>query len=68
MTEVSETMQGYFANFIKTGDPNGPGLPEWPVGQPDAAGQVRRLRIDVHSRAEPEPRARYQFLDQEGAR
>jgi para-nitrobenzyl esterase len=25
--QVSALMQGYYANFIKTGDPNGPGLP-----------------------------------------
>ncbi len=61
---VSATMQGYFANFIKTGNPNGVGLPQWPVGTPDASGRVTRMRIDVHSRAEPEPRARYLFLDQ----
>ena len=54
---VSATMQNYFANFIKKGDPNGPGLPEWPVAQV--------MRLDVQSRAEPDTtRARYLFLDQ----
>jgi para-nitrobenzyl esterase len=60
---VSETMQGYFANFVRTGDPNGAGLPRWPVGAPSERGPVQRMRIDVVSRAEPEPRARYLFLD-----
>jgi para-nitrobenzyl esterase len=61
--KVSETMQNYFANFIKTGDPNGPGVPAWPRGGV-ANGQVQRIRIDVDTRAESEPRARYLFLDQ----
>lgn len=59
--KVSETIQGYFVNFIKTGNPNGPGLPEWPVY---AGPGYQRMRIDVLSRAEAEPeRARYQALD-----
>jgi para-nitrobenzyl esterase len=62
--KVSETMQGYFANFVTTGQPNGPGLPSWPIGTPAPDGQVLRLRIDVTTRAEPEPRPRYLFLDQ----
>ena len=28
--EIARMMQGYFLNFIRTGDPNGLGLPVWP--------------------------------------
>jgi para-nitrobenzyl esterase len=60
--KVSETMQGYFVNFIKTGNPNGPGLPNWPAY--DAKTNYMRMRIDAVSKAEPEPdRARYLVLD-----
>jgi para-nitrobenzyl esterase len=59
---VSAVMQNYFANFIKTGDPNGQRLPKWP---PIRGGDVRVMRLDVQSRAEPDTtRARYLFLDQ----
>jgi para-nitrobenzyl esterase len=60
--EVSKTMQAYFANFIKSGNPNGPGLPEWPEYRPD--NNYQRMRIDVVSHAEPEAhRDRYLALD-----
>jgi len=61
--KVSETMMGYFANFVKTGNPNGAGLPTRPQGKPDASGKVMRMRIDVDTRAELEPRDRYLFLE-----
>jgi para-nitrobenzyl esterase len=60
--KVSATMQSYFVNFIKSGNPNGAGVPEWPAYS--AKTGYLRMRIDVQSKAEPEPdRARYQVLD-----
>ncbi|MFM8394017.1 MAG: carboxylesterase family protein, partial [Acidobacteriota bacterium] len=57
--QVSRLMQEYFANFIKTGDPNGKGLPTWPLFK---AGQ--KLVIDVQTRAAPNvERPRYEYLD-----
>lgn len=60
--KVSEIMQAYFANFIKTGNPNGLGLPIWPAA--GSSGTVQVMNIDVNTRAEPEKnRGRYLFLD-----
>ncbi|MDX5437399.1 MAG: carboxylesterase family protein, partial [Pontibacter sp.] len=60
--QVSEVMQNYFANFIKTGDPNGKALPAWPAVNKGDKEQV--LHIDVHTEAKPAiHRARYQMLD-----
>jgi para-nitrobenzyl esterase len=60
--KVSETMQSYFANFIRTFNPNGSGLPEWPAY--NAKTTYARMHLDVVSKSEPEPdRARYQVLE-----
>jgi len=58
--KVSQVMQDYFANFIKTWNPNGKGLPNWPKFR-----EGQRIVIDVNTRAEAEKkRTRYEFLDQ----
>ncbi|HEV2447505.1 MAG TPA: carboxylesterase family protein, partial [Candidatus Sulfopaludibacter sp.] len=48
--KVSATMEAYFANFVKAGNPNGAGLPEWPAA--NAGGDVQYMHIDVETRAE----------------
>lgn len=61
--KVSETMQKYFANFIKTGNPNGTGLPEWPSAAPEDKNPSVMI-IDVESKnANAFDEARYEFLD-----
>jgi para-nitrobenzyl esterase len=46
---TSHALQGYFVNFIKTGDPNGEGLPHWP---PYATGA--RMILGPRPEAEPD--------------
>jgi para-nitrobenzyl esterase len=60
--KVSATMESYFANFIKTGNPNGQGLPKW---EPNTSGsKVQYMNIDVNTSLEPETdRERYLFLE-----
>jgi len=60
--KVSRTMEEYFANFTKTGNPNGSKLPKWPAANSDKSVPV--MHIDVETRMEPEKhRERYDFLD-----
>ena len=61
--KVSETMSEYFANFIKTGNPNGAKLPQWEAAKAgDATPPV--MIIDTESRTEKaKDDARYHFLD-----
>jgi para-nitrobenzyl esterase len=56
---AAETASRYWVNFVKTGDPNAPGLPHWPSWR--ESGEV--MRIDGQCRATPEEgRERQAFL------
>ncbi|WP_158799920.1 carboxylesterase/lipase family protein [Pedobacter sp. L105] len=62
--KISETMESYFANFIKTGNPNGNGLPQWPVIKNNE--DVSYINLDLVTQAEKETtRPRYLFLDKQ---
>lgn len=51
---VARMMNSYWANFAKTGDPNGPGLPPWPAFDP-AADQLMDFASDGRPRAVRDP-------------
>jgi para-nitrobenzyl esterase len=60
--KVSSAMEQYFANFIKTGNPNGSGLSKWPPV--NSGDSVQFLQIDVNTRAETATHeGRYRILD-----
>ena len=48
--KASAAMEGYFANFIKTDDPNGAGLPNWPAAKPKGVGLPRQsIGVETHT-------------------
>jgi para-nitrobenzyl esterase len=60
--QVSTVMQGYWANFIKTGNPNGQGLPNWPAVANKDGGVLRQvIGENTHTQVD-ENAVRYQFL------
>ena len=64
---LSEQMMQYWTNFAKTGDPNGAGLPRWPVY--NAAGGWQVLHLDATPASKPDAlRSRDLFLDRQWGR
>jgi para-nitrobenzyl esterase len=61
--QLSELMQQYYANFVRSSDPNDPGLPPWPAA--NVGETVQLMRLDVESATERDRhRARYLLLDE----
>lgn len=59
--QVARTLKGYWVNFARHGNPNGPGLPQWPAW--DAATQPTQI-IEATPRTEPavwKPRMDFHF-------
>ncbi|NVJ85674.1 MAG: carboxylesterase family protein [Algoriphagus sp.] len=61
--QVSEVFQNYFANFIKTGNPNGENLPNWEAIEKGSSNPAY-LIIDTKTKLEKSKvELRYQFHD-----
>ena len=53
--EVAKMMNAYWTNFAKTGNPNGEGLPNWPVNS-SKDNELLEFRSDGSAVGEPDPR------------
>ena len=61
--QVSEIFQQIYLNFVKTGNPNGLGLPQWDAINGKEVAPV--MYIDLHTRqvVSPKIEARYRTID-----
>jgi len=59
---VSEILQTFFVNFIKTGNPNGISVPVWPAVKSNAPAPVMHINTQTKVLTE-QHRDRYLFLD-----
>jgi para-nitrobenzyl esterase len=53
--EVAKMMNAYWVNFAKTGNPNGTGLPKWPVYS-SKKNQILDIQSDGKAVGKPDPR------------
>lgn len=60
---VSDIFQSYYANFIKTGNPNGLGLPEWTPINGQAVAPVMQIDVNTYLKADPQMENRYKLID-----
>ena len=59
---LSETLADYWVNFAASGDPNGPGLPQWLAYDPDA-DVVQILDAEVRAAVHPKSE-QLQYLEE----
>ncbi len=60
---VSDIFSSYYANFIKTGNPNGLGLPEWTPVNGKTAPEVLQMDINTFEKIDPAMEHRYHVID-----
>ena len=64
--KVSAIIQGYFSNFIKTGNPNGDQFPKWPAVEPNNESPMI-MKIDTETKLVPASLDyRIRFFDDSG--
>ncbi|MGN0224754.1 MAG: carboxylesterase/lipase family protein [Prevotella sp.] len=61
---VSDIFMGYYVNFIKTGNPNGLGLPEWKTYNPDVQPALLIIDTDTRMTCNDKEEKRYRRMNE----
>ena len=60
---ISDIFSQYYVNFVKTGNPNGLGLPEWPSTNGKAVAPVLQIDVNTKVKSDAQMEKRYDFID-----
>lgn len=60
---ISDIFSQYYVNFVKTGNPNGLGLVEWPITNGKAVAPVLQIDVNTTVKADEQMEKRYDFID-----
>ena len=60
---ISDIFSQYYVNFVKTGNPNGLGLPEWPSTNGKAVAPVLQIDVNTVVKSDAQMEKRYDFID-----
>lgn len=62
--KVEQTFMHAYINFVKTGDPNGEGVPEWSSLSGQAVAPVMQIDVESKQVADSALEARYKLMDE----
>jgi para-nitrobenzyl esterase len=60
---ISDIFESYYANFIKTGNPNGLGLPEWTPINGQSVAPVMQIDVNTYLKTDSTLQKRYERID-----